>query len=107
MTHRILPRFSQGLEVFTSVLPQPPDSPNYPFSFVFIVEKESFRIENVSGDFFLCCSFRNNHKNLIYLKDRYLSEVFANFTPSLVRNPTRETFLSAEFIDEFTTMARE
>ena len=80
--------------------------PEHLHSFVFVVERESFRIENVSGEFFLCCSFKNSHKNFLYLKDRYLSEVFASFTPSLVRNPTRETFLSPEFIDEFTNMNR-
>ena len=52
MSHRILPRFMQGLEIFTEI--SHPSEPKFSAknSFVLLVEKETLYIKNIEHSFY-------------------------------------------------------
>jgi hypothetical protein len=77
MQHWVLPRFLDGLEIFTVI--RPPDSQRGREKrdcFVFLVEKEAFYIKNVEAGFFDAVKFKVNPRNFKLLQEMALTSIF-------------------------------
>ena len=75
MNHKILPRFTNGLEIFTTI-----DYSNKNDSFVIIAEKESLFIKNIESSFYELTRFRINQRNIKLLQQMSLSSIFEHIS---------------------------
>lgn len=77
MKHWVLPRFLDGLEIFTVI--RPPEGKgekDKQDSFVFLVEKETYYIKNVEAGFFDAVKFKVNPRNFKLLQEMALTSIF-------------------------------
>jgi hypothetical protein len=84
MQHWVLPRFLDGLEIFTVI--RPPESKGEKEkkdSFVFLVEKETYYIKNVEAGFFDAVKFKVNPRNFKLLQEMALTSIFEHFNANL------------------------
>lgn len=98
MEHRVLPRFLDGLEIFTLIHPPAEAKGERRESFVFLVEKETYYIKNVEAAFFDIVKFKVSQRSFKLLQEMSLTSVFEHFTTSLAENPARETTIFPHFL---------
>lgn len=102
MDHRILPRFMNGLEIFTDIKHPVDLKRKAPNSFIFLVEKDGLFIKNVEPSFFELTRFKVSQRNIKLLQELALDSIFQEVSLLPSSNVPHQTALLPEFIEEFT-----
>jgi hypothetical protein len=102
MMHKVLPRFRDGLEIYTTVKQSTDHKKEKRETFIFLAEKETYYIKNVSSNFFDIIKFKVNQRNFKLLQEMSLTSIFESFSLLHSENPTREVTIFPHFLEEFT-----
>jgi hypothetical protein len=100
MTHRILPRFMEGLEIYTKV--DSLETRDTSDSFLVLAEREALYIKNIEPSFYELTRFKVNQRNVKLLEELSLCSIFESINTQVNPHTLQETSLLSSFLDEFT-----